>query len=325
MRYKERKNKNNMNIFVSCYNNKFDTNNKTTESLVNIAKLICISHPHIIEIINRIRNCTDHDERRRLKGTLPLFTCCGTFSHRASLGLLEYSNYFCLDFDGIDSDVRRWQLKTSFSKLPYAFMVFDSPSKGLKFIGRHDNNNPAYHKALFQDLCKIPEFNVPELDTVCSDLARGTFISYDPDLYFNLYAEAYHFQYTPTISQGCIPTPILSQNTVILNHNLSALVNNFPDGWTDRQILDWNNNHFWKYHPKDYLQGNRMTALIRKAGRLCVWGVGYKSALNELLYRYTYRGLSSQDVQQAVDYSYERNVFGRDRQELLNLRNKMRK
>lgn len=310
-----------MNNLVSVYSNRYDTTNTTALSLSTIAQVIANNTPQIVGIIHQIRACNDHSEKTKLKGMLPLFTCCGTFTHRAASGLSQYSNYICLDFDGITTEARRQELKASFRRIPYVLMMFESPSHGLKVICRHNNSNPAYQKTLFDQLRTVPEFNVPELDTACYDVARGTYISYDPDLYFNAAPIAFNFQYVPVPDMGNTYTQARSVTSAQqVNINLSSLVNNFSDGWTDTQILNWVNNHFWKHHAEDYQEGHRKASLMRKAGRLCAWGVGYEAALKELMYRYTYKGLTEAEVQEAVDYCYSRNDFGSARQEVLAMR-----
>lgn len=306
-----------MNPVVSIYNNKYDTGNKTTIDIRYIPLLISTPGTQIEDTIHTLRMAKDENIRTVLKGCLPMFTCAGVFSYREVSSLVQYSNFLALDFDHITTDIRRQQLKNSFTKLPFVYMVFESPNRGLKVVVCHDNTDPRLHKALFEQLHALPEFNVPEFDINCSDLTRTTFLSYDPGIYVNNNVVAYHFIYTATMTRTVKPQ---RHNVVQANKNLTSLVNNFPDGWTDKQMLNWVNNHFWKHHSEDYQEGHRKASLMRKAGRLCAWGVGYEAALSELMYRYTYKGLTAGEVQEAVDYCYSHNVFGSQRQEALTMK-----
>ena len=89
---------------------------------------------------------------------------------------------------------------------------------------------------------------------------------------------------------------------------------------TDKQVINYMNNHFWKKLKEDYQQGNRQSSLLRKAAQLCKYGVLYENALEELKYRYCYAGLEEEEVESKVAYCYSSNVFGSNRKEILEMR-----
>ena len=94
---------------------------------------------------------------------------------------------------------------------------------------------------------------------------------------------------------------------------------------TDKQVINYMNNHFWKKQKEDYQEGNRQSSLLRKAAQLCKYGVLYENALKELKFRYCYAGLSEEEVESKVAYCYSSNVFGCNRSEIQGMREDSRK
>ena len=94
---------------------------------------------------------------------------------------------------------------------------------------------------------------------------------------------------------------------------------------TDKQVINYMNNHFWKKQKEDYQEGNRQSSLLRKAAQLCKYGVLYENALKELKFRYCYAGLSVDEVESKVAYCYSSNVFGSNRSEIQGMREDSRK
>lgn len=313
-----------MNKRISFYSNGYDSTSTVTEDISNLSTLISISHENIINIIKKIRSTSDKGERKKLKLSLPMFTAAGVFNSRHNDDLKTYSNYICLDFDGIDDPHRYQVLFASFKAVPSVYMEFKSPSGGIKVIVCHNNNNPNYHQNLFCQLKSLPQFNIPEFDEACKNLSRTTFISWDPDMYVNKDVIPFDYHYDPKYDIG---TPAVQQKTVVSkrstyspNTNLSALVNDFPDGVSDNTIINWMDKHQWRLHPEDYQEGHRHNSLMKKAARMASWGVGYDAALKTLLYKYTYFGLPEEGIEKDVDYCYETCDFGCNRQEFFRLR-----
>ena len=98
----------------------------------------------------------------------------------------------------------------------------------------------------------------------------------------------------------------------------------FQGTMTDKQIINYMNNNFWKKQKEDYQEGNRQSSLLRKASQLCKYGVLYENALEELKYRYCYAGLTEEEVESKVAYCYSSNVFGSNRKEILEMREESR-
>jgi len=121
------------------------------------------------DLIELIRN-GDQD----LKKYLPCILFSGKFSERKIAGLLEYSNFICLDFDKVDAT---W--KEYLKKINFIYAAWISPSgNGVKAIVKVSTDN---HLGHFQALSK--EFH--NLDKSGKDVSRICFESYDPDIYIN--------------------------------------------------------------------------------------------------------------------------------------------
>lgn len=312
-------------LFSSAKNN-YQTKSWSLE-ISNVAQII--SHAEDSQLKDRIAQCrelylSDKEEYKRVKLTLPCITFCGVFSERRRENLLHYSNYVCLDFDHFPSEDTMIASKQMFMHLPFVSMVFASPSGyGLKVVVRHDNNDPSLHEELFNQLKEYPCFLLMEFDNSVKDIARACFLSYDPLMYYNPDATAFHFDAVKARERmKAIPqrTMTIKKKTASPNRLMTSVGDlSLLDGHTDSQIINFLNNHFWKRHPEDYTDGHRHESLLKKAGLLCAYGVSYDAALQEMVYRYTYHGLDEGDITRAVSSAYSRIEFGNKRTELVSM------
>lgn len=98
-------------------------------------------------------------------------------SHRLDESVTEHSGLFVLDFDKIDAQQKTEQLK----KDPYIFACWLAPSgTGVKALVKCPpsiENHDLYYTAFLD--------RYPELDPTSRNISRGTFESYDPDLWIN--------------------------------------------------------------------------------------------------------------------------------------------
>ena len=141
------------------------------------------------ESIEKIRdkiakNDSDYDV---LKKSLPfvVFSAADTIAvegkkgptHREDASVTEHSGVFALDFDKCHVGNKIEQLK----KDPYIYACWIAPSatgvKGLVKCPPNIKNHTLYYTAFLE--------RYPELDTTSRNIARGTFESYDPNLYLN--------------------------------------------------------------------------------------------------------------------------------------------
>lgn len=128
------------------------------------------------ELVERIR--VGNGDKREL----PCVSFSGSFSKRNDNALIEHSSLVCLDFDKIDTTIRRIQLEAN----EYVLACWLSPSgTGLKALIKI--SNPEHHKDHYASL--LEEF--PDADKQTSDLSRLCFESFDPDIYINYDSKIY--------------------------------------------------------------------------------------------------------------------------------------
>ena len=313
---------------VSTYCNITDVTSLSVKTIDQILTIIKNGNPQLIAQIAAIRNMTYHQEQNEAKKLLPVFTCNGTFHRRNNTSLLQYSSFIAIDFDGFSNNDELLVYKEHLKTYPFVYAVFVSPSgNGLKAIIQHTNTNPDHHYNLFVQLHRIFGLSNTNFDSVVSDIARGTYFSYDPDLWQNPCCKPFEFVYDQGIGnkqQKVFKGGKTGTTTASYRYETTEeerMINGIFQGtMTDRQVIDYMNNHFWKKQKDDYQEGNRQSSLLRKAAQLCKYGVLYENALEELKYRYCYAGLSEEEVEGKVAYCYSSNVFGPNRKEIMAMR-----
>lgn len=318
---------------VSVYDNIFDVTSFSAKDIDHILTLIKYGYPELIRQITAIRNLTSHQEQNEAKKNLPVFCCNGTFHRRNNASLLQYSSFIAIDFDGFSSNTELLAYKEHLKTYSFVYAVFVSPSgNGLKAIIQHTSTNPAHHYNLFVQLHRVFGLGNTNFDSVVSDISRGTYFSYDPDLWQNPYCKPFEFVYDLGIGDkkdkgASGKKPVTT--TASYHYETSdadRLMNGIFQGiMTDDQVINYLNNHFWKKRKEDYQEGNRQSSLLRKASQLCKYGVLFENALEELKYRYSYAGLEEEEVEGKVAYCYSSNVFGCNRSEILAMREDSRR
>lgn len=197
------------------------------------------------------------------------------------------------------------------------YAYFKSPSgKGIKAIILHDNRNKENHSDLYAQLLK--KFSGYGCDSSTSDLARGNYLSYDPDVWKNPAVQPFHYEPSeieekqPVSSQTVVKDkngePVLSQDddyTSFFLYRLSrellsdeSIINMLRKKWTQQSIVRGRNN----------------TALTY-AGILCKAGVEQSKAtglIHELI-----PDLPNGELNHAVRYAYDHNIFCSNRRTYL--------
>ena len=101
----------------------------------------------------------------------------GEATCRADECVVEHSGVFVLDFDSCDVDLKLEQLQSD----PYIYAAWISPTatgvKALVQCPPSIDNHELYYTAFLD--------RYPELDPTSRNISRGTFESFDPDLYIN--------------------------------------------------------------------------------------------------------------------------------------------
>jgi len=149
---------------------------------------------------NRIRQCTTHEEQQKLKlYSLPAVMFNGEFEdgNLTNKGLLHYSPFTALDYDGFPNEELLQQTYRRLRMTPCVALVYCTPSgRGLKAVIMHDNTDPQRHSDLYDQLLQKFHVDCVTLDTTCRNLNRFHYLCYDPNIWVRPYVEPYH--YVPT-------------------------------------------------------------------------------------------------------------------------------
>ena len=265
---------------------------------------------HLKPKVEAVRSAGSKDEKNKKKALLPVVTWNGTFKSRHKNECTVYSSYTALDFDHIEpKDMPafvRW-----LQGFPCVYACFVTPGgTGYKAIILHDNCEPLYHYDLYGQLLKM--FDCPWIDKSTTDLARGNYLSYDPDLWKNPNPVPFHF--VPETPEPVIPNTMTE--TVIRDvQGEPVLVRD--ESWVEgflnrlnRQVISDDNiirilRKTW--NGKSLSNGRNNTAMSY-AGILCKAGVEpgkAKAFIEELIPGF--------DITEIIEYAYANNIFGCER------------
>ena len=150
-------------------------------------------------------------------------------------------------------------------------------------------------------------FDCPEIDKSTTDLARGNFLSYDPNLWKNPNPEPFHFvpstseTVTETIIRDEAGNEILMEDGSYVANFLNRLIREVVSDDSIIRIL----GSIWT--GKSLANGRNNTAMSY-AGVLCKAGVEKdraKSFIEELIPDF--------DITEIIEYAYSHNTFGCER------------
>ena len=265
---------------------------------------------HLKLKVEAVRSAGTKDEKNRKKALLPVVTWNGTFKSRHKNECTVYSSYTALDFDhiGVDDmpDFVRW-----LQGFPCVYACFVTPGgTGYKAIILHDNCEPLYHYDLYGQLVKL--FDCPWIDKSTTDLARGNYLSYDPDLWKNPNPVPFHFvpgtpepvipnTMTETVIRDVQGEPVLVQDESWVEGFLNQLNKQVISDDSIIRILRkaWNGKS---------LSNGRNNTAMSYAGILCKAGVEpgkAKAFIEELIPGF--------DITEIIEYAYANNIFGCER------------
>lgn len=296
---------------ISLFNRITDINHPEEYEIDKVLDIIkTSSYYHVAGKVDAVRKAKTKEEKEKAKMKLPAVTWNGTFKTKNRSDLIHYSSFTALDFDHIQpekmDEFGKWL--QGFSCV-YAYYITPS-GKGYKAIILHDNYEPLYHYDLYNQLLKL--FDCPEKDTSTVDLARGNFLSYDPNLWKNPNPQPFHFvpstpkpiildTVTETIIRDETGTEIMTEDDSYVANFLNTLSRQVVSDdsiirilgkiWTGKSIANGRNNTTMSY-----------------AGVLCKAGVEKnraKSFIEELIPNY--------DITEIIEYAYSHNTFGCER------------
>lgn len=268
------------------------------------------SYYNVAEKVDAVRKAKNDESKDKAKMKLPAVTWNGTFKTKNRKDLIHYSSFTALDFDHIQPEnmdgFGKWLQGFS-----CVYACFVTPSgEGYKAIILHDNYEPLYHYDLYNQLLNL--FDCPEIDKSTTDLARGNFLSYDPNLWKNPEPKPYHF--TPTTTEPLIPD--FETETIIRDSTGNEIVmkddskvSQFLNQLYRQVISDESIIRILRsiWNGKSLANGRNNTAMSY-AGVLCKAGVmkdKAKAFIEELIPDY--------DITEIVDYAYSHNTFGCER------------
>lgn len=268
------------------------------------------SYYHVAEKVDAVRKAKDDKAKNEAKMKLPAVTWNGTFKTKNRNDLIHYSSFTALDFDHIQPE-KMDEFGKWLQSFPCVYTYYITPSgKGYKAVILHDNYEPLYHYDLYNQLLKL--FDCPERDTSTVDLARGNFLSYDPNLWKNPKPQPFHF--IPSTSEPIIPETVTE--TIIKDEAGNEIMTE-DDSYVakflntlSRQVVSDDSiirilGTIWT--GKSIANGRNNTAMSY-AGVLCKAGVEKdraKSFIEELIPYY--------DITEIIEYAYSHNTFGCER------------
>lgn len=296
---------------ISLFNRITDINHPEEYDIDKVLDIIKTgSYYHVAGKVDAVRKAKTKEEKEKAKMKLPAVTWNGTFKTKNRSDLIHYSSFTALDFDHIQPEKMdgfgKWL--QSFQCV-YAYYITPS-GKGYKAIILHDNYEPLYHYDLYNQLLKL--FDCPEIDKSTTDLARGNFLSYDPNLWKNPNPEPFHF--VPSTSEPVIPetvtetiirdeagNEILMEDGSYVANFLNRLIREVVSDDSIIRIL----GSIWT--GKSLANGRNNTAMSY-AGVLCKAGVEKdraKSFIEEFIPDF--------DITEIIEYAYSHNTFGCER------------
>lgn len=296
---------------ISLFNRITDINHPEEYDIDKVLDIIKTgSYYHVAGKVDAVRKAKTKEEKEKAKMKLPAVTWNGTFKTKNRSDLIHYSSFTALDFDHIQPEKMdgfgKWL--QSFQCV-YAYYITPS-GKGYKAIILHDNYEPLHHYDLYNQLLKL--FDCPEIDKSTTDLARGNFLSYDPNLWKNPNPEPFHF--VPSTSEPVIPetvtetiirdeagNEILMEDGSYVANFLNRLIREVVSDDSIIRIL----GSIWT--GKSLANGRNNTAMSY-AGVLCKAGVEKdraKSFIEELIPDF--------DITEIIEYAYSHNTFGCER------------
>ena len=249
-------------------------------------------------ITRKIQSERDHTKQNRMKyELLPVAMFNGTFSYKNDQSIKDYSSFTAIDLDNFGSGEEMNNAKMMLMKDSCVYVIYTTPSgRGLKAIIIHDNLVTDYHGELYEQL--LGRYRISTLDTSVSDLSRGNYICYDPDIYINYNPNPYHFIHNPSYIPKTKPKSPCSRAGSAYDIHLLRLMLGFkhPIGNKSDQSIINILNACWKKQPDRWRVGNRKNSVFQAASELCNAGVNMDKALEYLVNAYTTVGLPVDDI-----------------------------
>jgi hypothetical protein len=217
-----------MAVNISYYKNANDT--KSTGTIALDLFLEGIKNGKWQDIVLPIRAIQDKALRNEKKKFAPTVTIAGTFSERKDDKLVKHSGFIAIDVDEVENiNAVKALLRTD----KYVYSSFVSISgRGLCLLFKIKGTR---HREAFAGISEYlyNEYNII-VDPTSVNISRPRFISYDPDLYINQFAEL--FERYPEKK-----APRKIDNVVFLDEDFKNILNQI----TANRINLCENYHEW--------------------------------------------------------------------------------
>lgn len=169
---------------ISYFGDCFDTTPAGEIPLSNFYSAVrCADYGSEIE---KIRSCTDVEEKKKLKKLLPCFTISGTFSQRNAAGLKHHSGRICIDIDADDNThINDWsELRSTLGTWgSVEFSSLSASGKGvfLVIVIRWPEKHLQHYIALQKTFARYGL----TIDPLCKDVCRLRYMSADKGAVLN--------------------------------------------------------------------------------------------------------------------------------------------
>lgn len=239
------------------------------------------------DIVNKIRNSQNEDQKKRLKNKLYAILFAGEFSERNSEGCKDHAGLMIADFDKFPDENEYNRMFEEVSKNPHVYFAFRSPSgNGLKAVIRIPKcdkfDHAKYHKAFHK------EFKLDYWDAVNCDIARVCFESYDPEAYVNEKATVFEAELIDEgykLTEYVSYTPLLDEEKIV-----------------DRIML-WD----WK---KNFVEGERNNLIFDISGAFCEFGVSESTAIGYIMNNVVVGDFPEVEATKTIKNVYRKRNFG---------------
>ena len=154
----------------------------------------------------------------------------------------------------------------------------------------------------------MQKFDIPSTDKSVSDIARGNYLCYDPNLWLNSNCVPYHFIHDPQYTTRVIPSR--SRGTLdkaALKRALSLLKPLSKK--SDESIINILNAK-WRKDPLRWREGNRANSIFNSASELCRAGVDMEKSIDYLIDSYKPTGMDVREIEYQAVRGYQNNVDG---------------
>ncbi len=288
---------------ISFSYNLYTTEEVVVEGIDFLEELIRYNKGIIRETTLDIQRNEGNPERQNeLKQSLPISMASGVFSKKGKGFIQFYSKFIIIDIDyKIPQDqTRRDRDWKKLERIPYVRLMYRSPRGGIKVLVVHDNEDIYQHEQLYEQIGN--SLGVVGVDMKCNDLARGNFISYDPDLYSN--PQPTVFQYKPVSKPvRFTPKPNQKVHSITRKTFLDKRIFKAPKQQSPKTAIAAVQKLSKEHFP--VCKGYRNSHVFKFAVKLYERNVPQDEAEMYLVLKYAESDFTGEEIEQIVNSAYK--------------------